>query len=441
MDRALTHLEFNNERIVVLNIEPVEFSLSDLWPIDAILKNRRRNSLNSNEIQIAVHVLLSQVHGILSKNSVPYIMRLWSKLQTLVAEKLQSSRSSQSAANSPVAAPSSADLKPPPSIPKESLTRNGRLVMNDGSLLAVTVTATIRITDVRLALFKEQLDPGQDCIQLRIGEFETILMRTFTDSNTRRELRLIIAGSQPTSIRKCLKSTTSASGSGAGGSSSSTGGSTAPTGTLSNQSGADDYANWSVMQWLDHVSARSFKLILALPPSDILMESLEPAMVGGARSIPIVEYMFESRFKGAIDINLNIGFFKFLQDTASDFGGQFTAAVQSLQTRQTVSPEKSPSTIISPTLTSPVNISFDGVDYRPLKPILFEPQLKAIDGATPSDVLKWLGIQKETLPVTLHSTLTMGLERILTGSILQTYTRYCIAPHEGGKEADEAIKD
>jgi hypothetical protein len=117
-------------------------------------------------------------------------------------------------------------------------------------------------------------------------------------------------------------------------------------------------------------------------------------------------------------MNLNFGFIKFFQEIAGEFGEQFAASIKQMKDFLKLKRGDVPSSTAS---------AAGGLRFKPIHAVQLEPQLKIIDGATPGDVLKWLGIHKETLPATLHNGVTASLEKVLI-AVMEAYRDVAMPP-------------
>ena len=371
IQRMLTLLDFNMERIAVFDFDPATISLKDCW--------QKKDSVH---VDVDLEIAFNHIYGILSKNSLPCFMILHDKFAAIIDEKRSLVANSVNAALFKRMPSATVALRSETT--SLSIFRTGKF--------------SIRVVDVQLALFKENFDPGQDCVQIKCDKLDLDFTRFVPNEDIQRQTTLDLGGH--TIVKKCLKK--------------------------EQKSNDQNIAQWTITQWNDHIASRQFKIILDLPPTDISMESTQQLTES------LVEYIFTTEFSGAIDINLNIAFLKFLQDIASDFGDQFSRTVKELReflkskrgendyqkgdnesgsTHSTGSNSASNSATVklsNEQLSGPQPIVF-----RAIQPIVLEPQLKVIDGATPNDVLSWIGIQRDALPASLHSGVTLTLERLL----------------------------
>jgi hypothetical protein len=341
IERILGMTEFNFERIYVLDLEPLQFRATNM--LDA-----------SGKVSANFDVIAKKMQGVISKTSAPCLIEIFRKLSAIVDEKvLLAQQDFVKAGTSEVILEGSMPLE---------FSDAFKTFMTDASI-------TVRFVDFKIALFKEHIDVGQDCVKIKLDAFATDLVRHFDPSRMHQELTLALSGH--TTVSKCLKNEKIAK---------------------------DSASHWSISQWADHVSSRTHKLILDLPPTELYMETF-------AATPEQIDYIFTTNFGGPIDVNLNLGFYRFFQDIIVDF-------------MKEINHDRSGA---SSNALSPVTTTFSTVSssstvakvFKALGPIKLDPQLKAIDGATPPDVLKWLGIKKETIPPSVYSGLTNVLDGLL----------------------------
>jgi hypothetical protein len=184
-------------------------------------------------VDLDLDVGIKHIHGILSKNSIPCFLRLYEKLSSIVEEK-RKFVDEQCSPSLRRHSTKTAKLVRETIGDSNRLILAGKPVMSRGSL-------AIRVMDIRLSMFKEQFDPAQDCVQIKIGAIAVILSELFEfTAISQRELTLALSGHSV--IRKCSKK---------------------------EEKAASDIASWTIAQWNDHVASRSFKLILDLPPTEV----------------------------------------------------------------------------------------------------------------------------------------------------------------------------
>jgi hypothetical protein len=382
VERILSMLDFNLERIVVLDLDPWTVSLNCL-------------GVTSDERQVECDFDLKHVYGIISKNFIPTLIILQDRFWSILDEKRNLVANSVNANM----------LQPVDSVDK--LVRTSRSATTVGMLRArlsvyQVAVISIRVSDIQLALFKEQFDPSEDCVQIIANVVECKLSVVNDAELVKRQLR--VKFTDHTVIKKCLK----------------------------REQLNVDTKSWSITQWNDHISARQFKKILDLPPTQITMDTKQPS---GQR---LIQYIFKTHFDGAIDINLNIAFLKFFQDIANEFGDQMSQTVKELRdfikakksegdyvkhdtdSASTVSTGSQSALTVKSAAVKPSSSTVDvasKLKFQATQPIVLEPQLKVIEGVTPNDLFKWIGIQKDSIPVQVHTHLTLSLEHLMTSLV------------------------
>ena len=367
LEHMFTLLDFNNEHIVVLDI---------FQPLFSVTRNWNNGETANLEIQASSHI--SHIHGILSKNSIPCFLKIHDKIMSIVEEKYLMASKVSSTEDDGLKFDRSSVFSEKDRIPAFAL-------YSPGVMLPILPSFYIEVADVQVSLFKNNFAPHDECLLIRIEKFECETSRTREIEATNRFLNILFGGK--TSIRKCFAKE-------------------APTGSSSQ--------TWSITQWNEHVMTRNFRIILEMPQTRITLETSQKLHTR------VIDFVLDTDFSGPIDVNLNFGFFKFLQELAGDFGEEVESSIRSLRESLKVKRiDNQNDDISSEKSSSKKNHEFLNEDagatvvFRPLKPTVLEPQLKVIDGATPSDVLRWLGIHKDSLPSNLHKSITVPLEDVL----------------------------
>lgn len=202
--------------------------------------------------------------------------------------------------------------------------------------------------------------------------------------------------------------------------------------------------SWDMGKWFSFLGSASGKNVIAIPHSEVQLDTL-----CNHRDL-LVLYQLGSNFKGAVDVALNFGLYRFLQELAvlyeraltSDYdtapwsgpGGATTAgnivspvmnvtSPASLDLKGEVgAPDASATSALNPTTkgTGASKAQLLGTTSNSAVPskwiyekagvVQFEPQLKVIGDATPKEWLDLLGLHKHNVPQKLHSGLTEHLE-------------------------------
>ncbi|KAI3660900.1 hypothetical protein MP638_006657 [Amoeboaphelidium occidentale] len=378
--RILTMLEFNLDRILVLDVNPVELSVRDQ------LETKTLVSAPSDVIRLNAECFVGAVHGIVSKNMVPCFLKLSEKLKSLIDEKRRM------ALVSPESPFSSAG-----SVKSNISSLNYHVLFGD-RVIPITSSFALKLEDIKLAFFKEQFDPFQDCIEITAKNILAEFHHSQNMAALQRELNFNM--SLRITIRKGHN-------------------------RQKDEKKFMDVNQWSVSRWNEHVSSRSFKLILDVPPSDFFMESFTKSGKSGQN---MVDYTWNSSFSGPIDVNLNLGFFNFFREIANEFGEQFTQYLDEARLRFELTGnlnDISTGSINNVQAESPESSRFKQSQskFNALKPVQLDPQLKVIEGATTDDLFLWLGVHKESIPPAVYTNITLNIESMLH-PIVGSYVQY-----------------
>ncbi|CAO3695982.1 unnamed protein product [Umbelopsis ramanniana] len=158
--------------------------------------------------------------------------------------------------------------------------------------------------------------------------------------------------------------------------------------------------------------------IFGIPRTDLTMQS--------SQIEKMVQHAFQVGFDGQINVSLNLGLIKYLQELVHQFEDQYRRAlrgpavpIESIST-STVGekPEeennqrdevKSKESVSPPTVDETVTES--QLQYQALIPVNFQPQLQIMGEATPP--VEWLGLKRDRIPAIIHEDLTLNLEKVL----------------------------
>ena len=162
--------------------------------------------------------------------------------------------------------------------------------------------------------------------------------------------------------------------------------------------------------------------IFGIPRTDVTMQSTQILLV--------LQHVFKVGFDGQINVSLNIGLIKYLQELVHQFEDQYrrallgpTIPVESSSTvgdaqaddrkDETDSNEdiQKDDVSLNPLELGPEPTAHDTLEYQALIPVNFQPQLQIMGEATPP--VEWLGLKRERIPAIIHEKLTLNLEKIL----------------------------
>jgi hypothetical protein len=161
----------------------------------------------------------------------------------------------------------------------------------------------------------------------------------------------------------------------------------------------------------------------------------------------VLQHIFQVGFDGQINVSLNIGLIKYLQELVHQFEDQYRRALQgpsvpmestSTSTigekpgedskdeveveedaaqKEELSLEKgepepsSGAAAAAATATATATAVNNELEYQALIPVNFQPQLQIMGEATPP--VEWLGLKRDRIPAIIHEEVTLNLEKVL----------------------------
>ncbi|KAJ3333901.1 hypothetical protein HDU76_001382 [Blyttiomyces sp. JEL0837] len=204
---------------------------------------------------------------------------------------------------------------------------------------------------------------------------------------------------------------------------------------------------WVPEEWFSFMTSSPCKNVVTVPASNLALttESVDK----------VVEYSFKSDFDGQIDVALNFGLYKYLQDLAQLYQTAFSPANEPADAEGTksVSPvsnvsfatatdagvataekvdKKATNSVggASTTLLSPASKEFQEAPSTPVDApvrfvrkgeMKFDPQLKVTGEATPWELVEWLGVNKERIPEGIYLYLTSSLRKYRNRIVEETF--------------------
>nr|CAG8529135.1 11787_t:CDS:10 [Entrophospora candida] len=387
-ERLQSLLEYEYQKILILEIDPIQFQLTDNWDI---------KSFETANVLIHADVKLQQVQAILAIKTVPIFLRMGNRLLALVEEKrmaaanvisdLEQTKHLNPTNNNITQITSVAT--PEKSINKVTTkNKQQQLTFKDLSIGGLSIKPTgkisIFIEKAHITIYPNHFhDSG--CVQTSFDKLSVDMKRSIdNDERINRFLDMKINGiALLKSTCKKLKIT--------------------------------DEKEFSFQKWFEHVEAASNKNIFTLPSTHLTMDTIQ-----GIES-NVVDHKFSVDFSGKVDVALNFGLIRYLQELKALYKEQIK--------KNNVGVFDFPrSPIISPVNTSSDN-TFTNTDqqqllmpssatndkseiqFNPIKPVKLEPQLFILGDATPP--LEWVGVQRAKIPGLVHTTITMNLDEII----------------------------
>ncbi|KAI9492938.1 hypothetical protein BDB00DRAFT_872979 [Zychaea mexicana] len=135
-----------------------------------------------------------------------------------------------------------------------------------------------------------------------------------------------------------------------------------------------------------------------------------------------VEHIFSASFGGRVNVSLNLGLIRYLQELANMFTTQMERALQHDSTgrRPSGAPTEDARSFDSgvavnqpqaPLPTPSTAVEEGGLCYKSSAPVNFHPQLQIMGDATPP--VEWLGFKRDRLPALVHENITLVLDRLV----------------------------
>ncbi|TPX34646.1 hypothetical protein SmJEL517_g02685 [Synchytrium microbalum] len=380
IERIVSQVEYQHERILILEVLPISGTIVDEWTI------------GGNEVpttNINMHFKVDQVRAIVSRRTLPVFSQTYSKLLNLISDKRRADRHMGTRVE-----------------PQMDNGRHATVLVLEGMPSRVVTTLSIVLGDAFVTMTRYNFrDP--DCAQVlasmvKIGFVHEPNVSTDVRNSTRLELFSF-------AIRKCTAR--------------------AITPNLER--------TLALKEWFTFFTSSGAKNVVRVPSS--VMELI----VEGPPGAPRLGYSFKTDFSGQIDVALNFGLYRYLQELA----GLYSKASQvSGDGGYELDDGSDSASIITENMrASPVNGSSsagssdggrsnrvgsstgaaarrESIEWVRTGEFKFEPQLKVTGDATPWEWIEWLGVHKDEVPKLVHSGLSQPLNSalLLLGSLYNT---------------------
>ncbi|KAG9285770.1 hypothetical protein G9A89_013195 [Geosiphon pyriformis] len=400
-ERILSSLDYEYQKILVLEVDPMELNIKDQWI-----------NVPSEKSEVLVHtdLVLRHIEALVAVKTIPIFLLMSDKLLALIEEKrlFASNVISESTTVHPVNPIVASTLS---GSPEHRSPKSGNENVNGSTFKPLQIgdivvnpvgKITLVMELVRLTIFPHHFyDP--DCVQTRCEKL-IIDMRRSVDIERKIHLELSM-NLNGINLSK----------------------------SLCKKLGHKDEKKLSAQQWFDHVHASSSKNIFSLPSTHLSM------ITSQGKETNRVDYKFTTNFEGKVDVALNFSLIRYLQELVVLYKEQlkknsigtgeysktsvssaspqtFTSAQQGLTQSKNISgdqswiPHKSPP--FEETNITQVTTKKRSFEYDPVEPVKLEPQLRIMGDATPP--LEWVGVQRAKIPGVLHTLVMMNLDEILS---------------------------
>ncbi|CAG8472716.1 9921_t:CDS:10 [Diversispora eburnea] len=413
-ERIQSSLEYEYQKILILEMDPMEFRLTDNWKIV---------SLEKASVLVHADISIRQIQAIAVIKTIPIFLHMGNKLLALIEEKksaatnviLESKRTSTNLhlhphTFNPLASPISATSSTSVMTFKE--------VVVGGLIVHPVGKITIAMEKAHLTVYPNNFYDS-DCVQIGFDGLLIDMKKFIEDERIHRELIVqlnAIALTKNTCKKLNIK----------------------------------DGKGLTSQQWFEHVKTSS-KNIFTLPSTHLIMTTMQKM------STNLVDHKFEVDFRGKLDVALNFGLIRYLQELATLYKEQLKknavglnyespkTPIIAIGSNRSESPKSSPSSNVSGEnqpfssiiKETKISTSTDGgilkdgssnsskiddgsekeekskieIKFNPIVPVKLEPQLRYLGDATPP--LEWVGVQRAKVPGFVHTAITMNLDEII----------------------------
>ncbi|RIA94532.1 hypothetical protein C1645_873391 [Glomus cerebriforme] len=401
-ERIQSFLEYEYQKILVLEVDPIQFKLTDCWKI-----------ISPEKASVLIHanVSVKRIQAIVAIKTIPSFLHMTNKLLALVEEKrisasnviLNSNRSPYLIPNSQSQTNTTPPMEPNKLSPQETSNSPSYKELLIGGLLVHPVgKITIAMEKVYLTIFPNHFY-DTDCVQTRFDGLLIDLERSIEEGgrvNRKLDMQLNGIALLKSNCRK-----------------------------LNHKNESLTFQNW-----FDHVENSSSKNIFTLPSTHLIMDTAQG--IGSN----IVDHKFYVDFRGKVDVALNFGLIRYLQELRALYKEQLRKNIVGAADIPIVSPSSSPvdyfksnpliqvqqptSPVLSGSPTKETKVvqssenedskevkMKDAIIFNPVEPVKLEPQLRILGDATPP--LEWVGVQRAKIPGFVHTAITMNLDEII----------------------------
>ncbi|ORY50868.1 hypothetical protein BCR33DRAFT_712841 [Rhizoclosmatium globosum] len=362
VERLDVQLQFQYERILIVDAQPLDYLMIQRW-----ISNEGVLTLCSD-----LSVVIDSFKAIVSRRTIPALLQLVERIKTAMEEKINLDLS----------------LSPPTS-PK--LRRSSKVASR------VTLTSNSQILPHSDAMVRNILwyKTGLNClgrVKVQVNHVLLNFMRyNFRDPDCARIISKAVAISldhqcqSENILRESIKVTMD--------------GVSVKKSTTRSLT-PEEERMWSALEWFTFLGSSSSKNVATVPAIAISLEAL--SYLAEKR----VELGGETTFASQIDIALNFGLYKFLQELVEFYDSAFK---QSGDGGMLLTPTKVE-------LLEVENIE-QAVDFLAFEykngDFKFDPQLKVTGEATPRELIEWLGVNKTRIPELLYTKVGIQLSNLI----------------------------
>jgi hypothetical protein len=374
-------IDYEYQRILLLDLETIRAQLNDRWS--------RFGQLDASA-DLRISVLLERLECIISTKTIPVLLGMADKINNLVQEKraivrtLFPTASAQESSPSVLSSSSSSAEATPTSAPMDKGTDDGSIHMPFGIVWPIS-TIDISVGQVRATVYPYHFS-DLDCAQAALGDLRLRMKRTtLSTTDVQRDLNLKL---DTVSLVK----------------------------SQCKEISETDERMLSVAAWVERANTGASRNILSLPSADITTIARRQS------SEDTIALSFTADFGGHVDIALNFGLIKYLQELGTMYKNQMKRRDAALGAAPTLAADQSKE------ITSAENTTTSSKTYKVIEPVRFDPKLRIMGDATPP--LEWIGVQRQRIPIFLNEEVADPLENMII--TLQTIYANAIALRKHG---------
>ncbi|KAJ3191568.1 hypothetical protein HK101_007595 [Irineochytrium annulatum] len=422
IERVESQVQYQYERILILEVFPIQATFVDNWTVGVPSGGQRTNGLT---LTTDTTISIDQINAIMSRRTIPTFLQTKDRLYDIIEEKRMSD------------------------VPFSPLDKNSLDLPGSASALNKTGTSEAGFELLGAADVLRAAKQIAGSLRFIIGQGSFSLTRyNFRDPDFAQLMtqRIVITYKQncdrSAQLGGLVPSTSADTGREASGDgikepttdksaagvlingilSAELGGIVVKKCTAKNISLSEERV-WTGGEWFAYMNASSSKnVIIGFPASTLQLVTTTTGSAGPSKR---VEFEFGSDFSGQIDIALNVGLYRYLQDllllyqkALSTLAVDEASAGDSDEPLTTAGQTLSPADEKAGTPGSP----FKGDVMEAVKPyiyvqrgeIKFDPQLKVTGDATPREIVQWLGVNRERIPELVHEFGMVNLSHVIS---------------------------
>ncbi|KAJ3345576.1 hypothetical protein HDU83_003932 [Entophlyctis luteolus] len=350
-EKIEVQLQFQYERVLVVNIQPADFMFSQSW-----IDYDGDSTLCTNLI-----IDIESMKGILSRRTLPTLIQLIEKIKIVIAEKMN------------------LDLSYSPETPRASRAQTSVSLRPSNSEYSLQADTLFR----RVLWYKDGAkNIGRARINIK-SSLVNFMRYNFRDPDFAKMVakEIVISLSHFAQQEALLEEKLEVD----------LGGIAIKKGTSRSLTPEEERV-WTPPEWFTFLGSSPSKNVAVIPAVSVTLNSLSDLL---ANKVQLGGSTF---FASQIDIALNFGLYKFLLELFEFYDSAFKKSglnLQSLPDREETDSR------------AQVDIEYETIGFR------FDPQLKVTGEATPKELIEWLGVNKTRIPEMLYLNLCEKLSNVI----------------------------